>query len=154
MTLRFGSARHGWLPTTLSVESRDLVFDISHVPYDFPSELVAALSGVLAAPGEYVARVNEEPTEYDWRFQSVAGSVATFEVVRYASGHRTEEEAEVVSTVDAAPLDIALPLWRGLRELASRARDEAFGVHWNEPFPFEALDRLTARVKQVQATPP
>ena len=151
MTLRFGQARHGWLPTTLETDVGDLAFVSSHVPYDFPAELVAALSGVLSAPGEYVARLNEEPPECDWRFRSEDGSALTFEVVRYRSGLRTAGAGEVVLTVGGAALDIVLPFWRGLRELASRARDEAFGSHWNEPFPFEALERLTVRVEQARS---
>ena len=154
MKLRFGKARHGWLPTALETDGGDLAFVVSHVPYDFPAELVAALSGVLSAPGEHVARLNEEPTEYDWRFQSEDESATAFEVVRYPSGRRTETEAEVLLTVTGAPLDIVLPFWRGLREFASRVRVEGYGSHWNEPFPFEALARLTERVDRARATPP
>jgi hypothetical protein len=138
----------------LEVEGQELLFDVSYLPYDFISELVAALSGVLDAPGEYVARICEEPPEHDWRFQSSDPSAVSFRVVSYPTGRRAESEAEVRAETWGAPLDVVLPLWRGLRELASRARAEGFRSHWSEPFPFDALDRLTERVEHAQTTPP
>ena len=151
MKLRFGKARHGWLPTVLETDGEELLFDVSYMPYDFVGELVTALSGVLDAPGEYVARICEEPPEHDWRFESSDASAVSFRIVSYPKGRRTKSEAEVTAETWGAPLDIVLPFWRGLRELASRARDEAFGSHWNEPFPFEALERLTVRVEQARS---
>jgi len=41
MKLRFGRARHGWLPTTLELDEDTLSFDVSYLPYDFVGELVA-----------------------------------------------------------------------------------------------------------------
>lgn len=149
MKLRFGRARHGWLPTTLELADDTLVFDVSYLPYDFVDELVAALSGVLAGPGEYVARICEEPTEHDWRFRSFDRSAVVFEVVTYAGGR--VEKGEVVAKVWGPPLEVVLPLWRGLRELSSRARQEGWRSHWSAPFPFDALDRLTERVEHARA---
>jgi len=154
MTLRFRTARHGWLQATLEIEGQAYLFGISYLPYDFISELTVALSSVLDTPGEYVARICEEPTEHDWRFRSSDTSAVSFDVVSYRNGRRTKEEAETTVAVWGAPLDVVLPLWRGIRELASRARAESFRSHWSEPFPFQALDRLTERVEQARATPP
>lgn len=154
MRLQFGEARHGWLPTTLELDGETLHFDVSYVPYDFIIELVWALSGVLGGPGEYVARICEEPTEHDWRFRSSDASAVVFEVVTYRTGQRGKGKAEVVAETWGAPLDIVLPFWRGLQELASRTRAEGFQSHWSYPFPVEALDRLTERVKHARATPP
>jgi hypothetical protein len=149
MRLRFGKARHGWLPTTLEIDDGGaLVFDVSHIPYDFVGELVAALAGVLDRPGEYVARICEEPTEHDWRFRASDGSAVAFEVVTYADGRG--RKGEVVGKVWGTPLEVVLPLWRGLRELSSRAGAEGYRKHWSAPFPFDALDRLTERVEQAR----
>jgi hypothetical protein len=150
MKLWFGKARHGWLPATLEVDDDGaLAFDVSHLPYDFLAELVAALSGVLDGPGEHVARMCEEPVEHDWRFRAFDRTAVLFEVVTYAYGR--DRKGEVVARVTAAPLDIVLPLWRGLRELASRAPGEGFRAQWSTPFPAEALDRLTERVERARA---
>ncbi len=109
------------------------------------------MSGVLDAPGEYVARICEEPTEFDWRFRSSDASAVTFDVVRYRTGRRTEAEPEVVADVRGTPLDIVRPLWRGLREVASRAHVEAFRSHWGERFPHDAIGRLTEQIEQSEA---
>jgi hypothetical protein len=149
MKLQFGKANHGWLPTTLEVDDDGpLAFDISYIPYDFVGELVAALSGVLDGPGEYVARICEEPTEHDWRFRAFDRSGVVFEVVTYRDGRG--KKGEVAAKVWGTPLEVVLPLWRGLRELSGRARAEGYGRNWSAPFPFDALDRLTERVEQAR----
>ena len=149
MKLRFGRARHGWLPTTLELDEDTLSFDVSYLPYDFVGELVAALSGVLDGPGEYIARICEEPVEHDWRFRSFDRSAVLFEVVTYAHGR--SRTGEFVGRVTAPPLEIVLPLWRGLRELGSRAHGEGHQSNWTLPFPFDALDRLTERIEHARA---
>lgn len=150
MKLRFGKARHGWLLTTLEVDDDGaLAFDVSHIPYDFVGELVAALSCVLDGPGEYVARICEEPAEHDWRFRSFDGSAVVFEVVTYADGRG--KKGEVVAKAWGTPLEIVLPLWRGLRELSGRASVEGYRKNWSAPFPSDALDRLTERLEQSRA---
>ncbi|HYH80534.1 MAG TPA: hypothetical protein VEX86_12080 [Longimicrobium sp.] len=152
MKLEFGKAGHGWLPATLEVDDRGaLAFDVSYLPYDFLGELIAALSCVLKGPGEYVARICEEPAEHDWRFRSSDRSAVVFQVVTYRGGRG--HKGEVVAEAWGTPLDVVLPFWRGLRELASRARAEAFRSHWSGPFPHDALDRLTEHVEQARAAP-
>ena len=149
MKLRFGKAHHGWLVTTLELDDgAPLVFDVSHIPYDFVGELVAALSGVLDGPGEHTARICEEPTEHDWRFRAWDPSAVLFEVVTYRGGRGGKGEIE--ARVSGAPRDIVLPLWRGLRELAGRAREENYRKHWSQPFPHDALDRLTERIEHAR----
>jgi hypothetical protein len=150
MKLQFGKARHGWLPTTLEVDDDGvLAFDVSHIPYDFVGELVAALSEVLDGPGEYVARICEEPVEHDWRFRAFDPSAIVFEVVTYAYGRA--KKGEVVAKAWGTPLEVVLPLWRGLRELASRASAEGYRSQWSAPFPSDALDRLTERIESHRA---
>jgi hypothetical protein len=149
MKLQFGKARNGWLPATLELDGDRLVFHVSYLPHDFVGELVAALSGVLQGPGEYVARICEEPTEHDWRFRSYDLSAVVFEVVTYRDGRGGKGEVE--ATVWGTPLEVVLPLWRGLRELSSRTAAEGYLRNWSEPFPIEALDRLTERIDQAGA---
>jgi hypothetical protein len=149
MKLQFGKARHGWLPATLDVGDGALAFDVSYIPYDFVGELVAALSGVLDGPGEYAARICEEPVEHDWRLRSFDPSAVVFEVVTFAQGRAGK--GEVVAKAWGTPLEIVLPLWRGLRELASRASAEGYRKNWSAPFPFDALDRLTERIERARA---
>lgn len=145
MKLRFGKARNGWLPTTLELDDGVLAFDVSYLPHDFVGELVAALAGVLGGPGEYVARICEEPAEHDWRFRSFDPSAVVFEVVSYRDGRGGR--GEVVARAWGAPLDVVLPFWRGLRELSERAQAERFRANWSAPFPFDALERLSERVE-------
>lgn len=150
MQLRFGKASHGWLPTTLELDGETLVFDVSYLPYDFVGELVAALSAVLDGAGESVARICEEPAEHDWRFRSSADrSTVLFEVVTYRHGRGGRGEVE--ARCSGPPLDVVLPLWRGLRELSSRASAEGWHSQWSAPFPYAALDRLTERVEHERA---
>jgi hypothetical protein len=102
---------------------------------------------VLHGPGEYVARICEEPTEHDWRFRSFDPSAVVFEVVTYRDGRGGRGEA--AARTWGAPLDVVLPFWRGLRELSSRAGAERFRANWSAPFPFDALDRLSERIERA-----
>lgn len=147
MKLRFGKARHGWLPAILELEGETLAFDVSYLPHDFVAELVAALAGVLDGPGEHVARMCEEPTEHDWRFRSFDASSVVFEVVTYYEGRGGK--GEVVARTWGAPLDVVLPLLEGLRELAGRAQAERFRANWSAPFPSDAVERLGERAKRA-----
>jgi hypothetical protein len=149
MKLRFGTARHGWLTTTLELDDGPRVFDVSYLPYDFVGELVAALHGVLDGPGEHVARICEEPAEHEWRFRASDPSALVLEVVTHGDGRRGK--GQVQARVWGPPMDIVLPLWRGLRELASRAGAEGWHKHWSQPFPHAALDRLTERIEHLRA---
>lgn len=150
MNLRFGKARNGWLLATLELDGGEtLAFDVSYLPYDFIGELVAALAGVLDGPGEYVARMCEEPTEHEWRFRAFDASAVTLEIVTFYNGRG--RKGEIVARSWGSPAEVVLPLWRGLRELASRAQAEGWHKHWSTPFPFNALDRLTARIHQVRS---
>lgn len=151
MKLRFGRARNGWLPTTLEMEGQMLAFDVSWLPYDFVGELVDALAGVLNGPGEHVARMCEEPTEHAWRFRAFDASAVTLEIVTFHRGLGRGGAGEVVTRTWGAPIEIVLPLWSGLQELAGRAGAEGWHKHWSEPFPFDALERLTERVEQARA---
>ena len=87
--------------------------------------------------------------EHDWRFRAFDPSAVVFEVVTCAYGRG--RKGEVVATVWGTPLEVVLPLWRGLRELSGRARAEGWRSHWRAPFPSDALDRLTERVEQARA---
>ncbi|HEX6039307.1 hypothetical protein [Longimicrobium sp.] len=150
MNLRFGRARNGWLPTTLELDGGEtLSFYVSYLPYDFVSELVAALAGVLDGPGEHVARICEEPTEHAWRFRAFDPSAVILEIITFHDVR--ERRGNVVARAWGSPMDVVLPLWRGLRELASRAGAEGWHKHWSEPFPADALDRLTERIEAARA---
>ncbi|MET0396138.1 MAG: hypothetical protein ABW277_04905 [Longimicrobiaceae bacterium] len=131
----------------LELDGETLSFDVSYLPHDFIAELVAALTGVLGGPGEYVARICEEPTEHDWRFRSFDPSAVAFEVVTYPDGRGGR--GEVVARTWGTPLDVVLPFWQGLRDLSDRAAAERFRANWSAPFPFDALDRLSERVEQA-----
>lgn len=149
MKLRFGKARRGWLPVILELDGGEtLAFDLSYLPYDFIGELVAALAGVLDGPGEHVARMCEEPTEHEWRFRAFDASAVTLDIVTFYHGRG--RKGEVVAQAWGSPIDIVLPLWRGLRELAGRAQAEGWHAHWSTPFPLDALDRLTLRMEQAR----
>jgi|GEM_PF-1542222 len=153
MKLRFGTARNGWLPAELEADEERLAFDISYLPNDFLLELVEALINLLREPGEWRACLPQEPVEVEWRFYRIQDG-AVFTLVEYPGSSRTKGTGTKVFEASGYPLEIALPLWRGLRELRGRKFKESFGTHWRQhwahPFPDQALDTLSEAIANAK----
>lgn len=149
MKLMFGRAKHGWLPAELEADDVLFQFDISYLPNDFLLELTEALRFVLHQPGERVAILSQEPVETEWRFYRIQDAVV-FSLVDFADSSRLKGSGKKLLERTGYPLEIVLPLWRGLRELAGRKFKEGFSTHWTHhwahPFPSESLDALSEAV--------
>ncbi|MEM1054222.1 MAG: hypothetical protein AAGI52_01745 [Bacteroidota bacterium] len=150
LRLRFGTAQHGWLPVLLEVEGQTHAFQASHVPFDFVGEVTEAASVFLSTGADTLARMSEEPGMIDWRFGS-EGERAVLRIVTFSSGTRTEAEGVVTAEVFGSSLGLVVPVWRALRDLESRVEDEDYRLHWGEPFPSEALARLTTRIEAARS---
>lgn len=149
MKLMFGRAKHGWLPAELEADDVLLQFDISYLPNDFLLELTEALRFVLHQPGERFAILSQEPVETEWRFYRIQDAVV-FSLVEFPDSSRLKGTGKKLLERTGYPLEIVLPLWRGLRELAGRKFKEGFSTHWTHhwahPFPSESLDALSEAV--------
>lgn len=149
MKLMFGRARHGWLPAELEADDVLLQFDISYLPNDFLLELIEALRFVLCQPGEWLAILSQEPVETEWRFYRIQDAVV-FSLVEFPDSKRLKGTGTKLLERTGYPLEIVLPLWRGLRELAGRKFKEGFSTHWTHhwahPFPLGSLDALSEAV--------
>jgi hypothetical protein len=157
MKLRFGTAKNGWLPAELEAGDEKFAFDISYVPNDFLLELVEALIKLLRGPGDWRACLPQEPVEVEWRFYRIQDG-AVFFLVEYPGSSRAKGTGTKVFESCGDPLEIALPLWRGFRELRGRKFKESFGTHWRQnwvhPFPDQAIDALSdmiAKAKEQEA---
>ena len=149
MKLRFGTAKNGWLPAELEADGERFAFDISYLPNDFLLELVEALIKVLREPGEWKACLSQEPVEVEWRFYRIQDGVV-FSLVEYPGSSRTKGTETTIFEASGYPIEIVLPLWRGLRELRGRKFKESFATHWRQhwshPFPDQALDKLSEAI--------
>lgn len=149
MKLRFGTAKNGWLPAELEADAGRFAFDISYLPNDFLLELVEALTGLLRGAGEWRACLPQEPVEVEWRFFRIQDG-CVFSLVEFPGSGRTKGSGTKIFEFSGYPLDIVLPIWRGIRELRGRKFKEGFGTHWRHhwahPFPDQALDALTAAI--------
>jgi len=136
-----------------------LQFDISYLPNDFLLELTEALHFILRQPGERLAILSEEPVETEWRFFRIQDAVV-FSLVEYPDSKRLKGKGKKLFEQTGFPLDIVLPLWRGLRELAGRKIKEGFWTHWTHhwahPFPLESLEALSEAISiaRVEAKEP
>ena len=153
MKLRFGTAKNGWLPAEFEAEGEEFAFDISYLPNDFLLELVEALTKVLREPGEWKACLPQEPVEVEWRFYRIQDGVV-FSLVEYPGLSRAKGTGTTILEASGYPLEIALPLWRGLRELRGRKLKEGFVTHWRQnwahPFPDKALDTLSEAIANAK----
>lgn len=152
MKLRFGTARNGWLPAELEANAGRFAFDISYLPNDFLLELIEALTGLLRGAGEWRACLPQEPVEVEWRFFRIQDG-CVFSLVEFPGSERTKGSGAKIFEFSGYPLEIVLPIWRGIRELRGRKFKEGFGTHWRHhwahPFPDQALDALTAAIEDA-----
>lgn len=153
MKLKFGTAKNGWLPAELEADGDHFAFDVSYIPNDFLLELVEALHHILKESGEWFACLSQEPVEVEWRFYRIQDGVV-FTLVEHPDSKRNKGTGTTMLEMTGSPLEIALPLWRGLRELAGRKIKEGFNTHWTQnwahPFPERALDTLSEKIDNAK----
>ncbi|YCM45564.1 hypothetical protein V2O64_05980 [Verrucomicrobiaceae bacterium 227] len=153
MKLRFGTVKNGWLSAELKSDAGQFGFNISYIPNDFHLELVEALVMMLRASGEWRACSPQEPVEVEWRFCRIQDG-GVFTLVEYPGSKRTKGTGKKIYEMTGSPLEIALPLWRGLRELRGRKFKESFATHWRQnwghAFPDQALDLLSVAVAKAK----
>lgn len=153
MKLRFETAKNGWLPAKLEAEGEEFAFDISYLPNDFLIELIEALLHLLKEPGEWLACLPQEPTAVEWRFYRIQDA-AVFSLVQFPGSERQKGTGKKIFEMTGTPLEIVLPLWRGLCELHGRRPKEGFSTHWTQhwahPFPERSLDALSAAIANVK----
>ena len=149
LRLKFGTAKHGWLPAVLEIDACPHVFSISYLPRDFLRDLVDALSRAASYEGPYTATICEEPTESDWTFRRIQDCVV-FSVIEHPGHQRTKGIGKKIVETSGSVGEILLPVWRGLRELESRRLKEHFKAHWSNAFPVTELERLTDQLERFK----
>jgi hypothetical protein len=149
LRLKFGRAKNGWLPTDLELDDTQLRFIASHIPRDFLLDLINALHSALRYEGTYVATVNEEPSEFDWTLLRTRDALV-LTIIQYPDMRRGRGLGEKVGQASGTSLEVALPLWRGLKELESRRWKEDFKDHWIVPFPTAALAKLSVEIESMR----
>lgn len=147
--LVFGRAKNGWLLVELRSGDKLLYFDASYMPTDFVEELTNALLGILHGPGEFAARLNEEPAESEWQFYRIQ-EAATFCIMQYPNDSRQKNQGEKLIETYGTPLEVVLPFWRGLRELGNRRLKDNYKAHWSAAFPQKKVELLTEMVNQAK----
>jgi hypothetical protein len=88
ISVEFQPPRDGGIWCAIATGEARLEISASYVPYDSISDLAAALALVLKGGPEAVVSWNEEPAEYEFRFQGRGGEVR-LDVLRHAGHGRT-----------------------------------------------------------------
>jgi hypothetical protein len=113
----------------------------SYVPHDSIGDLAAALALVLKGGPEAVVSWNEEPAEYEFRFQGRGGEVR-LDVVRHAGHGRTGRGGHPVLAVEGGRLEVCRPFWRALRRLEGLIPPDEYEAAWGHPFPHEKVSEV------------
>lgn len=149
LTLRFGDASSGWMPVSLTVDGQEHAFDASHTPSDFVTDLAMAICG-LVETGAGNAILHEEPRSYRFALRQ-NGTDATLRVSAHADYRRAEltldPRATEVLVVTLPLAELALALWRGLRDLEGARATRLVPGAWQHPFPFTRVARLGELVR-------
>jgi hypothetical protein len=143
------SPQHGFMSLRLSSGKESFVAVVSHAPYDSLSDLIAALSGVLASDDQAIIKWNSEPEEYDFKLAARDDSVK-LDIVRYPDHRRLAEAASIVFTFQGSKLDVCFPFWRELRDLHRRTIQDEFDRQWRREFPEQEMQELTKRIRSLK----
>ncbi len=146
LKVKFGEPEAGWLPVEFFSNSADVSFGISYIISDL-RRFVEAVHALSFAEGSQEALWYAEPTEYELRFCR-DNEIVRFQIVEYPDGGRAGEGGLVLLDVSGAYAEIALPIWRALRELQGRYTETEFAERWKSPFPIDALNKWTDALQE------
>jgi hypothetical protein len=153
LTLRFGQASAGWIPVSLTVDGREHTFDASHTPSDFLEDLAVAITALVEI-GAGNAVLHEEPRSFRFALRS-PGKDATLRVTAHADFGRArlsdDPRAAEVLVVTMPLAQLALALWRGLRELEGASATRLAVGAWQHPFPSTRVAQLGARLRKPRS---
>jgi hypothetical protein len=149
LTVDFGEPEDGWLTVTINQNDKELRFFPSHVPYDSVTELAQALLKIFDGYEEAIARWNDEPVGYEFRFNRDGGR-AKFIVYALTTSVAGSVREEVFAS-HGSDYEVLRPFWKALRDLESRQGLEEYRKQWREPFPKREVEELTERVKALKA---
>lgn len=148
LKLRFTEVKSGWMNVSLTSAEQSLSFAPCYTPYDSISELVNALYDLLSwSDSESIARWNEEPDEYAFVFVKTEDNAefTVYEITERVSGR----VREMVFQISGSPLQIALPMWRALRDLETNPNHN-YEAEWRRSFPSQEMAALTEKIREWQ----
>jgi hypothetical protein len=152
--IKFATVLHGWMPIGIYLDSESLNFIASYTPRDAISELARSLLCFLTTNGTYIVTFREGPAQYDFSFTR-EGERGKFKVIRYSDYwgpdyKREPATGEELISVSEGFINIALPFWRGLRELKSRVEREGYEEQWRWPFPHNEVEQLDQKLGKLK----
>ena len=149
----FNSPQCGWMSFELSAGEQSLTDAVSCTPYDSLTDLIRALSQLLADDTELTVKWAYNPDEVDFNFRT-RGDEAELEVKWYKNHLRIEGTGERIFFWQGSKFDVCHPFWEALRDIQCDREVDEFTRNWRREFPEAEMERLTGDItayKQKQA---
>jgi hypothetical protein len=154
LRVRFGTAKHGWLPISISASEAKFECTTSYTPKEFVLPLVEALIDLAQSrtPISRLVILSQEPIESEIRFfwTGPTDDSLSLQVVEFPDRIRTKYPGDIKFFITVNRCTILLSFWRALRDLESRVEQESFESHWGSLFPSKEMSLLTAAIEALQ----
>jgi hypothetical protein len=142
IAVRHLSPEHGWLTFYVTVDGQIVEIDASDVPNNPMQDLLDAIRRVSQGENTRVWW-HLEPGWYVFDFEHKGDSLL-FRIALVNDTTPGSRETTVAS-IETAPSDVLLPLWRFLRRFQSEHHHEP---HWPE-IDYRDIDRIGDRIKSL-----
>jgi hypothetical protein len=142
----FNSPQCGWMSFELSAGEQSLTDAVCYTPYDSLTDLIRALSRLLADDTELTVKWAYNPDEVDFNFKA-RGDEAELEVRWYKNHLRIEGTGERVFFWQGSRLDLCHPFWKALRDIQSDTEVDEFTRNWRREFPEREMKQLTEDIE-------
>lgn len=143
LRVEFDDPSDGWVSLTLTLGSRQVTMIVSYTPHDSFLDLIDALHNLFLYDGERKIIWNGEPIEYELQFAR-SGGLVSLEVFAFPDHRRGIKPATSLLRAKGSYDEVAIPFWKGLRDLQGRFTAEELSARWHRPFPAKETDDLTA----------
>ena len=153
LRIHFSEPVHGWLVLEFCDADSTLALDCSAVPSDSVGDLARGLLSLVSSQlsGSVTVVLNHEPRETDLLLQQTANGRLSLVATAFSDRRRAARSGTVLLSLEGSRNDIALPIWRALRDLESRVPIQTYERSWGHPFPRAEVERLRSVIK---CTPP
>jgi hypothetical protein len=146
--IEFDTPSARWIGMTVRCHDQEVTVIGSSTPYDSIGDLAMAMFRLAAGSPDAVVSFNEEPMEYDLRFQERDNRIDVTLTI-YPDHRRSKDIGRDVLRAEASRAEVCLSFWRALRRLQTALSEEGFAEAWGYPFPARTVDRLTQLIRDL-----
>jgi hypothetical protein len=145
LKVSFNSPQCGWMSVGFEDATNEFHTTTAHAPHkEALSNLLNSLAHLLSENSsgqEFLIHWNRDPEEFDFWLKGENGNIK-LEIWLYATGHRNEEEREIVFRHEGGAFDVCTAFLQTFEHMYEDRDTDEFEQNWRQPFPEQAFERF------------